>query len=45
VDGKSVQEIQRLIEQELIAQNVLQAPRVGVWVSEFRAARFRSSVR
>ena len=37
VDGKSVQEIQRLIEQELIAQNVLQAPRVGVWVSEFRS--------
>lgn len=37
VAGKSVQEIQRLIEQELVEQNVLQTPRVGVWVSEFRS--------
>ena len=37
VAGKSVQEIQRLIEKELIDQNVLQTPRVGVWVSEFRS--------
>ena len=37
VAGKSVQEIQRLIEQKLIEQSVLQTPRVGVWVSEFRS--------
>lgn len=37
VAGKSVQEIQRMIEKELIGQNVLQTPRVGVWVSEFRS--------
>jgi polysaccharide export outer membrane protein len=39
VAGKSVQEIQRLIEKKLIDQNVLQTPRVGVWVSEFRSRR------
>lgn len=37
VAGKSVQEIQRLIEKDLVNKNVLQAPRVGVWVSEFRS--------
>ena len=37
VAGQSVQEIQRAIEQELIGRNVLQAPRVGVRVSEFRS--------
>ncbi len=37
VAGKSVQEIQRMIEQELIGRNVLQNPRVGVRVSEFRS--------
>ena len=37
VAGKSVQEIQKMIEDELVGQNVLQAPRVGVWVSEFRS--------
>ena len=37
VAGKSVQEIQRMIEEQLVSQNVLQTPRVGVWVSEFRS--------
>lgn len=37
VAGKSVQEIQRMIEDELVSKNVLQTPRVGVWVSEFRS--------
>lgn len=37
VAGRSVQEIQRLIEKALVARNVLQEPRVGVWVSEFRS--------
>lgn len=37
VAGHSVQEIQRLIEKILVARNVLQEPRVGVWVSEFRS--------
>lgn len=37
VAGKSVQEIQRAIEEELVGRNVLQTPRVGVWVSEFRS--------
>ena len=37
VAGKSVQEIQRMIEGELVSKNVLQTPRVGVWVSEFRS--------
>lgn len=37
VAGKPVQEIQQMIEQELIDRNVLQTPRVGVWVSEFRS--------
>ena len=37
VAGKSVQDIQRTIEEALIRQNVLQTPRVGVWVSEFRS--------
>ncbi len=37
VGGQSVQEIQRAIEQELIDRNVLQSPRVGVRVSEFRS--------
>ena len=37
VAGKSVQEIQRMIEEELMGRNVLQTPRVGVWVSEFRS--------
>ena len=37
VAGKSVQEVQKMIEDELIGQNVLQTPRVGVWVSEFRS--------
>jgi polysaccharide biosynthesis/export protein len=37
VAGKSVQEIQRMIEEQLIEQGVLQTPRVGVWVSEFRS--------
>ena len=37
VAGRSVQDIQRLIEKALVARNVLQEPRVGVWVSEFRS--------
>jgi polysaccharide export outer membrane protein len=37
VAGKSVQEIQTLIETSLRESGVLQEPRVGVWVSEFRS--------
>ena len=37
VEGKSVQEIQRAIEKALVKQGVLQEPRVGVWVNEFRS--------
>ena len=37
VAGKSVQEIQELIENALQENGVLQTPRVGVWVSEFRS--------
>lgn len=37
VEGDSVQEIQRTIEKELVSRNVLQTPRVGVTVSEFRS--------
>ena len=37
VAGQPVQEIQRMIEKELISRNVLQTPRVGVRVSEFRS--------
>jgi polysaccharide biosynthesis/export protein len=37
VAGQSVQNIQKMIEDELRAQGVLQTPRVGVWVSEFRS--------
>ena len=37
VEGKSIQAIQQMIEQELIDRSVLQTPRVGVWVSEFRS--------
>ncbi len=37
VTGKSVQEIQALIETSLRDGGVLQDPRVGVWVSEFRS--------
>lgn len=37
VAGRSVQQIQRMIEEELMGRNVLQNPRVGVWVSEFRS--------
>jgi polysaccharide export outer membrane protein len=36
---RSVQEIQRLIEKALVMKNVLQSPRVGVWVSEFAARK------
>lgn len=37
VAGKSVQDIQRIIEKALVDGGVLQSPRVGVWVSEFRS--------
>lgn len=37
VAGKSVQEIQKLIEDAFVSGGVLQSPRVGVWVSEFRS--------
>ena len=36
---RSVQEIQRLIEKALVMKDVLQTPRVGVWVSEFSARK------
>lgn len=36
---RSVQEIQRLIEKALVMKDVLQNPRVGVWVSEFSARK------
>lgn len=39
VADRSVQEIQRLIERALVAKEVLQEPRVGVWVSEFSARK------
>jgi len=39
VAGKSVQEIQKLIEDTFVERGVLQSPRVGVWVSEFRSRR------
>ncbi len=37
VGGLSVQAIQRTIETALVERGVLQTPRVGVWVSEFRS--------
>ena len=37
VAGKSIQNIQSSIEKELVSRNVLQSPRVGVRVSEFRS--------
>lgn len=37
VAGKSVQAIQKIIERVLVGKGVLQNPRVGVWVSEFRS--------
>ncbi len=37
VAGKPVQKIQQMIERKLIDRSVLQTPRVGVWVSEFRS--------
>ena len=37
VGGLSVQAIQRTIEKALVERGVLQNPRVGVWVSEFRS--------
>lgn len=39
VVDRSVQEIQRLIEKALVMKDVLQNPRVGVWVSEFAARK------
>lgn len=39
VADRSVQEIQKIIEHELEAKNVLQNPRVGVSVEEFRSRR------
>jgi len=39
VADRSVQEIQRLIEKALVMKEVLQDPRVGVWVSEFSARK------
>lgn len=39
VAGQSVQEIQQLIERAFVESGVLQSPRVGVWVSEFRSRR------
>lgn len=39
VAGKTIQEIQKIIEDELATRNVLQNPRVGVAVKEYRSRR------
>ena len=39
VAGKTVQEVQKTIEDQLSARNVLQNPRVGVAVNEYRSRR------